>query len=214
MDTNIRAMLQLTSSVSLGYLLDNADLDISVVRENDMSYLNYDLTKDKELEDMMSAGLVPMTYPDFVSHVEQLEQKTGRSLARKTRYALDIHAELKLLAHLAENNILAYHYVGASKLCCVGCWLFFEAYARVAAESNTQGFFVRGCHSKVYQWAAPVTSFSNMVLTEMRPLAENFFRLLKPKFKPRQLSESSTGSLSAHSVHIPWRRMRETAEKR
>ena len=65
MDTNIRAMLQLTSSVSLGYLLDNADLDISVVRENDMSYLNYDLTKDKELEDMMSAGLVPMTYPDL-----------------------------------------------------------------------------------------------------------------------------------------------------
>lgn len=197
----------------MGRVLDLDNVDVSQARTNEESYLNYSLATDNELMSMMNFGISPMDHAQLVEHLSDHPPSKGE----KKRYKLHVHAECKLLAHFVDAGIRAYPYFATSKLACVACWLFFEAYNELVNEKNQKGdgprldaFHVRGCHSHVYQWAAPDFSLRDTVLDRMAVNAEKFFRSLRGKRRGHSLTESSTGSLSSQvSVNFPWNEMHD-----
>ncbi|KAI0294158.1 hypothetical protein BC826DRAFT_1012660 [Russula brevipes] len=111
-----------------------------------------------------------------------------------------IHAELAMLSSIEGGAIQATPYIGVSKLSCLMCSSYIEAYS----QTFTDAISVRGCHGKVYpSWAWPTMidthhdeSIRSIFLEKMRQELKQDFERFTAYEMIRRESDSSVESMS------------------
>ncbi|EJC97373.1 uncharacterized protein FOMMEDRAFT_163700 [Fomitiporia mediterranea MF3/22] len=210
LDSCIFQLLVLTRSSSFGYILDKKDLVIKRVNTPDYGYLNYNLATNEELKAMMSSGRVPCSHASLVDKLRKLNMERGVDKLQKFGFRLEVHAECKVLAFLILHGLVAFNYISATKLSCLGCFDFVECYNKIAEAMGLQTYHLRGSHMQAYPWIAPQTPITPQILEEMRKVVEDYFRNLITLDRPRTLSESSSGSFEKKtSVNVDWAGVQE-----
>ncbi|KAL5492631.1 hypothetical protein ACEPAI_4078 [Sanghuangporus weigelae] len=213
LDSAIEHLLLLPESGSMGHVLDSTTIQVRTVNPS-FAILHYDFAEDKLIQDAMSEDL-PMPYDDFIFKLQDLRTPSGHPVIRKEHVTFPVHAECALLAHIDSLSTRTFNYFGVSKLCCVGCWLYFEAYRKIEAKSTPPRYYVRGTHSRQYPWVAPpFHSHREATLRTMEPIARDFFCGLIPKdVRTRSFSESGSASLIDHQVKKNWPDYDERSKK-
>ncbi|KAI0712832.1 hypothetical protein C8T65DRAFT_775235 [Cerioporus squamosus] len=138
-----------------------------------------------------------------------------------------VHCEIKIIVYTIQKGLrLDPSYVGGSKLCCVACYLFIQAYNKVHTsetkleQSEDTPIYVLGCHQNCYAaWRAP--SEDSTMAAKLAPvyseMAQQLFLLIANTWKTRESqvsherkwSDSTAGSdtravgpaLSGEEVH-------------
>lgn len=115
------------------------------------------------------------------------------------RHSPIIHAELAMLSSIDAGTIKAIPYIGVSKLSCIMCSSYIEAYS----QTVTNGISVRGCHGKVYpSWAWPTMldthheRIRSIFLEKIREELKLDFERFTEYQRTRRQSDSSVGSTS------------------
>jgi hypothetical protein len=110
-----------------------------------------------------------------------------------------LHAELAMLSSIKAGTIKAFPCIGVSKLSCLMCSSYIEAYSRTV----TNGISVRGCHGKVYpSWAWPTMldthheGIRSIFLEKIREELKQDFERFTDYQRARRQSDSSVGSTS------------------
>jgi len=134
---------------------------------------------------------------DYDAFVEYASEKTIQlnQTDKPSRSSPFIHAELAMLSCIDAGTIMVFPYIGVSKLSCLMCSSYIEAYSQVDNKIS-----VRGCHGKVYpSWAWPTLNTLGICAVFLKKIREE----LKQEFdrfvefrRTRRLSDSSVGLMS------------------
>jgi hypothetical protein len=120
---------------------------------------------------------------------------TGERPNRKTTFSTCPHCECTILVYVVDQGIDIFPYVGASKLSCFACYMFFQAYNEVYGSGGT--YFTRGSRGKMYlPWVAPQFKDSETNWRVQRKMFDLLKELRRDVYAKRQRigSDSSAGS--------------------
>jgi hypothetical protein len=149
----------------------------------------------------LSHSLLPFSRQTRMIATHSLTMLTRKqsSLTRADRHSPIIHAELAMLSSIEAGTIKAFPYIGVSKLSCLMCSSYIEAYSQTA----TNRISVRGCHGKVYpSWAWPTMlgthheRIRSIFLEKIREELKQDFERFTAYRRTRRQSDSSVGSTS------------------
>lgn len=131
------------------------------------------------------------------------------------QYHTGVHCEVKILRYALENNLLLNpSYIGGSKLCCVACFVFIQAYNKVHG-TKYQTILIPGCHKTCYAaWPAPSIDtwpIANGLDEVFQEMLQQILLLIAgtwtepgPGTHGRKDSDSSAGSVTrAITIHLP-----------
>ena len=124
-----------------------------------------------------------------------------------------IHAELAMLSCIDTGTIMVFPYIGVSKLSCLMCSSYIEAYSQKVDHRIS----VRGCHGKVYpSWAWPTLDTHEGIravfLEKIREVLKQDFERFVEFQRTRRQSDSSAGSMSENE-YVTTRKRKDLWER-
>ncbi|KAL5484944.1 hypothetical protein ACEPAI_7586 [Sanghuangporus weigelae] len=169
-------LLRLAFSPSSARFLDS-QLKFTIIqsREEDKRILEYDLERDIDfrtlfMDDLEYDDTSKESTPNYTYSIcLQRFARKGVPAHHYGKYAP--HSECNLLAYLVNHHVDAYAYIGVSDLSCIGCWLYFRVYNKLAKKKSLPIYDIRGSHSKTTgKWVKPVLLDDDLEQTLERDL--------------------------------------------
>lgn len=145
-----------------------------------------------------------------IEHEVRLPSYVSKDRTKLTFTDTPIHCECALLAFLYKKNISAYPFIGASKLSCYACHVFFKAYNSSILNDTRPALYTNGTHGKIYiPWVAPQLDMVGRgpqvldakVQVEMRELLKKDFALFVEASMRSELENSTRSTVS--NVAVP-----------
>ncbi|KDQ20253.1 hypothetical protein BOTBODRAFT_51574 [Botryobasidium botryosum FD-172 SS1] len=148
LDDHVRAIIDVASSRRLSDYIRSSTFDVEVIEP--YTRTNVDINPSSDFVERIARSVFLDDDPEREVKVSRVVRKARDWRRYDKRMTYSAHCECTLLSyHLEHSEETPLRYIGVSKLLCLACRLFIEAYNAHASTCGHRPFYYKGTHSKL-----------------------------------------------------------------